>query len=157
MTFFKSLLACPLACTRGGELMAGAAFWSGSSLQARISDSTKGGICCQLLAQGMLWVCVCLTARIRENQYELQWLSFRRPGMVFLSIYLLQNREESSMLESAAPETKEINLWSKHNSSLFFKVHNRGVWGGFSSEYKKQYAVTVSHLQRKLIKSRWRS
>lgn len=132
-------------------------FWSGSSLEARVSDSSKWGICCQLLAQGMLRICVCLTARIRENQHELLWLSFKWPGMVFLSMYLLQNREESSMLESAAPETKEINLWSKHNGSLIFKVHNRGVWGNFSSEYKKQYALTVSHLQRKLIKSRWRS
>lgn len=30
-------------------------------------------------------------------------------GQSFLFIYLLQNREESSMLESAPPETKEIN------------------------------------------------
>lgn len=104
-----------------------------------ISDSSKWGICCQLLAQGMLWVCACLTAGIRENQHELQRPSFRWPGMVFLSIYLLQNREESSMLESAAPETKETNLWPKHNGSLIFKVHNCGVWGNFSSEYNSMH------------------
>lgn len=151
MTFFKSLLACHLPCRTDG--------W-GCFLkwqQSGISDSSKWGICCQLLAQGMLWVCACLTAQIRENQHQLLWLSFKWPGMVFLSIYLLQNREESSVLESAAPETKEINLWSKHNSSLIFKVHSWGVWGNFSSECKKQSALTVSHLQRKLIKSRWRS
>lgn len=54
-------------------------------------------------------VALCVSG-IRGNQHHLLWPSFKRSGMVFLSIYLLQNREESSTLESAAPETKEINL-----------------------------------------------
>lgn len=72
----------PTLHTKQGALIDLSAFWSGSKLEACVNSSSKWTMCCQLLAQGMLWICACQTALIEENWHELPWPCFAWPGTV---------------------------------------------------------------------------
>lgn len=110
------------------EFVGLSAFWNGNKLKADMSNSSKWTLCCQLLAQGMLWICACQTTPIKENQ--LLQPSPAQPGTIASLIHCKTGRRPC--LGQLLQKRKEwTNLLSKYNCSLIFKLHNYRVRGLF--------------------------
>lgn len=109
-----------------GEFVGLSAFWNGNKLKADINNSSKWILCCQLLARGMLWICACQTAPIKENQHLQP--SSARPGTAASLVHCKTGRRPGQLLQKRKEWT---NLLSKYNCSLIFKLHNYRVRGLF--------------------------